>query len=298
MKKKILVLLRAKDIRKTKEKNSAIWRWVEDCRKDYEIKFWGRDLSVDGNYSLWGGEFTEKQMLFELKKKIDVFKPDFLYLTQRKEYLHWLPAPNQNRLLDFTSITVPKIYVEVDSQYYDVNDPWYKQFDVLKCREPSFNGWDKVPLFRWSVPEISFPVKPSKRKGIYLIGQIREQIYPERKQLKRLFYKHIKFKKNIYSSIYWEMMHNASCLVCPTESVFGDFTPAKLFEYLSSGAAVLTNCDFKKAGIPELEQFAIKYKNFKDLITKLSMDFTPYHDKAIPSMIEHTHRIRYKELFG
>ena len=296
MKKRILVLLRAKDVIKTKRKNSAIWRWVDDCRADYDIKFWGRDLSVDGTFSLWGNKFTKKHMLSSLKKKIDIFKPDFIYLTQRKEYETWLP--------DLTNIPVPKIYVEVDSQYYNVNDPWYKQFDILKCREPSFNGWDKVPLFRWSVPEKSFPVGHAKRNGIYFIGQIRDEIYPKRKQLKRLFYKNIIFKKKIYNSVYWKIMHNASCLVCPTESVFGNFTPAKLFEYLASGAAVLTNCNFKNAGIPEMEEFIIRYKNYarapgrKDMRIKLSMDFSPYYNKAIPLMREHTHRIRYKELFG
>ena len=98
-------------------------------------------------------------------------------------------------------------------------------------------------------------------------------------------------------------MHGASCLVCPTESAFGNFTPAKLFEYLASGAAVLTNCNLKKAGIPEMKDFIIRYGNWnvkgkRDMRLKLTRDFTPYYDKAISAMREHTHRIRYKEIFG
>jgi len=296
-KKKILVLFRAKDSKKTRKKNSAIWRWVEDCWADYDFEFWGRDYSIDGSYSFWDNNtLSEKEKLLRLKKKIDIFKPDYIYMTLRKGYDGWLP--------DLTNITVPKIYVEVDSQYYDVNDPWYGQFDIIKCREPSFNGWDKIPLFRWSVPEIAFPITEELRKGVYFIGQIRNSIYPMRKRLKREFCTHIRFLKQQYKSQYWSTMHRASCLVCPTESVFGNFTPAKLFEYLASGAAVLTNCDFKKAGIPEMKEFAIIYRDFirskskRNMYAKLDIDFVPYYNKAIPAMREHTHRIRYKEIFG
>ena len=47
---------------------------------------------------------------------------------------------------------------------------------------------------------------------------------------------------------------------------------------------------------PNAKIYVLAHKS--DLKNKLSMDFTSYHDKAIPLMKNHTHKIRYKELFG
>ena len=254
--------------------------WAKDCLSDYDIQYWGKGFSEDLSFK-------------SLSRTIDSFRPDFIYLTLRKKYKGWLP--------DLTSIKVPKIFVEVDSQKYNSKDEWYRQFDRILCREPSFGNWKKVPLFRWSVPEVSIPssseLKNIKRKGIKLIGHCCGATYPVRKRLSRSLSDSVWFGK-IKGAKYWESLKSSSALLCPTESVYGNFTPTKLFEFLASGAAVITNCDMKQAGIPELEEFVIKYNNEKDLNAKLSMDFSSYYNKAIPAMRNHTHRIRYKELFG
>lgn len=249
--------------------------WTNDCSTDYNIEFWGEG-------------FVEKPSFKSLSKKIDSFKPDFIYMTLRKKYDEWLP--------DLTNIKVPKIFVEVDSQKYNVNDSWYKQFDRLLCREPSFGNWKNVPLFKWSVPEIAFPQKSHKRKGIKLIGHCCGKTYPIRKQLSRQYKDRVWFGK-IKGSKYWEALKGSSALLCPTESVYGDFIPTKLFEFLASGAAVITNCNLTNYGSQELNEYVIQYKNKRDLESKFSLDFTPYYDKAIPAMRNYTHRVRYRELF-
>jgi hypothetical protein len=270
-KKRILMILRDKDLRKNKRSH---FHWAKDCVNDYDFDYWGKDITSTS--------------LKSLKRTIDYFKPDYIYMTIRKKYEKWLP--------DLTSIKVPKIFVEVDVCYYNVNDSWYKQFDKLLCREPSWNGWNNIPLFRWSVPEKAFPLQENKRSGIYFIGRTDGKAYTVRRELKSLLGDRIGFL--IKYSSYWEFMKTSSALVCPTNNDFGNYTPTKLFEYLASGSAVITNCDFNMAGIPEMEKFVIKYTDIKDLESKLSMDFVPFHNKAIESMRNHTHRIRYRELFG
>lgn len=297
MKKRILIILEKADLERIKTSNRPILGWINDCKINYDFDYWGKDFS---DISLFG-----------LKAKINEFKPNFIYLTQRKRYYvsEWLPdfSPMTQRkisekwLPDLTSIkNVPKIYVEVDNCYYNVDDSWYKQFDKVYCREPSWNGWDKIPLFRWSVPEIAFPTKKIKRSGIYFIGKIYGHAtynpYSMRQKLKSIFSDRIKFI--IRHNSYWKYLKKASALLCPTEHYFGNYTPNKLLEFLASGAAVITNCDFNQAGIPELEEFAIKYSSIRTLKHRLGRDFTPYHDKAVESMKNHTHRVRYKELFG
>jgi len=282
-KKRILVILRRKDRGK---KNKPHFVWIDDCREIYDIDFWGKDICDTS--------------LSSLKKKVDSFKPDFLYFSLRKKYQistynttnFWIP--------DLTTIKVPKIFVEVDTCYYDANDPWYKQFDKLYCREPLWNGWDKIPLLRWSVAKKNFPskkIRRNKRSGIFFMGKMDGQAYEQRRNLRRLFGDKIKFIRQINLN-YLNTMFSASALLCPTENYYGNYTPTKLFEFLASGAAVLTNCDMKQAGIPELEDFVIKYNDEKDLESKLDMDFSPYYNRAIPAMKNHTHVIRYRELFG
>jgi len=282
MKKKILLILRKVDFHVNKNKRPH-FTWINDCKADYEFDYWGQGIS--------------SITLLSLKNKIDSFKPDYIYMTLRKKY-HLKNSGGKYWLPDLTNIKVPKIFVEVDNCYYDVNDPWYKQFDVLMCREPSWNGWDNIPLFRWSVPECAFPTKKMERKdGIYFIGKVKGPAYAERQKLHLLLGHKIKFIQRFWSG-YWEYIQKASALLCPTENLYGHYTPTKLFEFLASGSAVITNCDFNQAGIPELEQYAIKYNSFRSLKRRLHLDFTPYYDSAIPLMRNHTHRVRYKEIFG
>ena len=94
------------------------------------------------------------------------------------------------------------------------------------------------------------------------------------------------------------MLHTASALLCPTESNYGAFVPAKFFEFAASGATVVTNCDYVSYGIPELKGKVIDYTDLNSLEALFDMDFSKYHYKASKVMRNHTHKIRYKELFG
>lgn len=262
----------------TFKSNRQHTNWVHDCSVCFDIEFWGKGINKDLSLS-------------SLKNKIDKFKPCYIYLSIRKRYEDWLP--------NLSSISVPKIFVEMDTWHYSPNDSWYKQFDILMCRCPWWNGWDKIPFFPWSVPNKAFPTKKDTRcrRGIYFIGQWLKQRYPTRKAIKRKYSDVIKFCR-AEKNRYWELLHSANIVICPTESSFGDFIPAKLFEYLASGPAIITNCDIKKTMIKDIDDKVILYKEIEDIpeIIK-SIDPVKYHNKAVEIMRNHTHLKRYSELF-
>jgi hypothetical protein len=158
--------------------------------------------------------------------------------------------------------------------------------------------WNKIPLFRWSVPEKAFVFSDNSvdKNGIYFIGDARKKIYPTRSEMRKKFSGIINFVVCKLDD-YWKLLAMASVLVCPTESSFGDFVPTKLFEFSASGAAILTNCDLIGYNMQDLDKVVIKYTTLDDLREKLKMDFKPYYGKAREVMKNHTHKIRYKEIF-
>ena len=282
--------------------------WANDCSNDFRVKFWG----------LGFGDTSLKA----LKNKIDSFKPDYIYCTLRGIFKsgNWLP--------DLTSIKVCKIFVECDTWHWPRNDPWYEQFDKVYCRQPwwgkssqkynkllgseeLFNeklrnaiSWEETPLFRWSIPEKCLNKdKEAKRNGIFFIGRATMPAYESRIDMYNRFKDKIHFKpginelKMIEGEKYWELLKSASALVCPTESAYGDFIPAKIFEYAASGAAIITNCDLDRYEMSDLNQVVIKYEDWNDLGKKLQMDFSPYYNKSVDVMKNHTHVLRYKEIF-
>lgn len=267
--------------------------WVVDCQNNYNIEFWGKDFVQDKDLTIKA-----------LKRKIDRFKPDYIYLTGRKKYMFKKSKKNMCWLPNLSDIkNVIKIFVEVDSYRYSTSDEWYRQFDKLYCRNNKWVDWKNIPILRWSVSEIAFPNKniSINRKGIYFVGTIDNRPYWYRRKIRDLLFNKINFC-TVYPDEYWNILHSASALVCPAEGrIHKDveyYVPAKLFEYLASGAAVLTNCDAIESGIENLNDIVIKYKDLNDLNDKLDIDFEPYYNKAIEIMRNHTHRVRYKELFG
>jgi len=274
---------------------------------------WTREY---GNVEYWGKGFTNTS-LQSLKNKIDSFKPDFIYTTMKNKYKYWLP--------DLTTIKVPKIHVEVDTCYYDANDPWYKQFDKIYCRQAIWNQkniqynklletkkefrlklkqantWINTPVLHWSITKKFFIKPPQKRKYIRFVGNYKKPQFLYRKKLQSLLREsHCEFVKISGINKYISLLCSTSALVCPTESNYGDYVPAKLFEFLASGAAVFTNCDLKTYGTPELKKYIIKYNSIDNLKYKLKhTNFTNYYNKAIKIMKErYIHEIRYRDLFN
>ncbi len=271
--------------------------WVEDCQSLFKIKMWG--LGYNDACNLKG-----------LKAVIDSFKPDCIYMTKRKNYVKWLP--------DLTNITVPKILVEVDTYKYNLHNSWYGQFDRLLCRSPFWcetflsrpektisesiqkriEEWKKIPTFKWSVPEKSLNSRERKRRGIYFMGAVYRRGYTDRKMMHKSLRKKVIFCKFLNDE-YWNILHKAAATICPTESNYGSFVPAKLFEFLASGSAVITNCDLIRYGAPELDQYVIKYTNLKNLRKNLlKHNFPAYYGSAVATMRKrHLHKVRYKSLF-
>jgi len=296
--KKILFIYNKPASKKAELKQQIHIDWVKDCRDMYNVNFWGKGYSDTD--------------LISLQKVIDNFKPDFIYMTMRKRYIKWLP--------DLTNIKVPKIFVECDEYKWDSSESWYNQFDRVLCRQPWWEhvfasrpyktigvqmrkkekSWEKIPVFKWSVREHAFPTRKDmkkERKHVVFMGAVTRRGYTDRKMIRVKYRNQIVFNK-CFGYRYWLTLYGASAAICPTESNYGGFVPAKLFEYLASGTAVITNCDLVRYGIPELEPFVIKYKTIAHLGKILKMDFKPYHNKAIDAMRNHTHKVRYRELFG
>jgi len=300
-KKKILFIYGKKDGKSIPFKQNIHTDWVEDCKDMYDIQYWGKGFT--------------KTSIQSLKNKIDSFKPDFIYLTMRERYKIKLLEP-EYWLPDLTNTTVPKIFVEVDTYKWDRNDDWYNQFDQVYCRQSWWgynfydskyivnqevkkrsSTWQKVLLFRWSVPKIAFPERKNKRRGIYFMGAVTRPGYKDRKNMWHRFRKKIHFRKELTTK-YWDMLKRSQAVVCPSESDYGTFVPAKLFEFAASGAAVITNCDYVSYGMPDLKGKVIDYTDLDSLEALFKMDFTPYYGKAAEVMKSHTHKIRYRELFG
>lgn len=296
--KKIIVICKSSNFG---NRNKAIhYDWIQDCSAIFDIKLWGEgfnDPTID-----------------DLKKTVDEFQPDYIYLTMRKKYKRWLP--------DISSITVPKIFVECDEFRWSYKDDWYRQFDQIYCRQPKWGKrsilwdrrlgskkefyskidnietWGSVPVFRWSVPDNCFPKKNYRRSGVKFIGRCKDPEYIVRRHMKHLLTDTVFFGRISGQDNYWKTMYKTSILICPTESNYGDFIPAKIFEYLASGAAVLTNCDLKAYGIQEFEPFIMRYRDITDICRKIKIsNAVDYYNKAIPTMRNHTHSIRYKEIF-
>jgi len=277
--------------------------WVDDCKNDVIVKFWGQGF---GNQSKKG-----------LLKVITSFNPDYIYLTIRKRYEGWL--------FDLTSIKVPKIFVEVDTWNYNAKDLWYKQFDHVYCRSPiwktqfaSYNkmmpsekqfhrrirnleSWKDVPQLRWSISKKHICRNPNiNRKKVYFIGKYTSQtgLYEDRRFMKKTMSDVITCFQRLQYKKYFNLLKSAKALICPTETGLGHFVPGKIFEYAASGAAILTNCDFDLINMPEIEGFVIRYENLEDLRYKIkNVDFSKYYGALVPLMLENTHSKRYKKLF-
>ena len=159
------------------------------------------------------------------------------------------------------------------------------------------NAWEKIKLFRWSIREEDIYNGKKSRNGITFIGVKVERLYCQRKQLSYALCDKIQFLVQWDKEKYKNILRSSSALLCPTESSFGDFIPGKLFEFAASGAAIITNCNLKSYNMKDLDEVVIKYNGLEDLREKIKMDFSPYYDKASEVMRNHTHSIRYKEIF-
>ncbi len=269
--------------------------WVESCKNMFDVQYWGKGYT--------------NTSLKSLQNKIDSFKPNYIYMTMRKRYTDWLP--------DLMNIKVPIIYVECDEYKYYSTADYYKQFDRVLCRQPvwgmnpkvekivgvtcraKIDSWEDVPILKWSVPLKRLRKESKRKKGRSLfIGKIWRRGYSTRKDMYEHFGKdELRFKK-IFGQEYWNALYYASKVVCPTESDYGNFIPAKIFEFLAAGPAVLSNCDLTWYGCPDLDKCIIKYKDIKDLKKKLQKDFIEYRGIAYNIIRrKHIDQVRYKELF-
>ena len=315
MKKKILIISHNYDVFSSKSNRQHI-TWVHDCCKDYEIDGWGPAGPKEHQFS--SGPYGVPN-LKSLMRKIDSFKPDFIYLTLRRRYDSWLP--------DMSSIkSIPKIFVEVDNLFYNRNDDWYDQFTHLYCRQPwwdkklihatdkdrksdefklvmsNVKTWKNVPHFKWPIPESRIDILKTlgkvKRVGAFFVGRLhhKRNFYLARQSMAKRFKGKVDFVE-AKGPAYWDMLYGAESLVCPAEHRFGGYVPQKLFEYVCSGARVFTNCDLERYGIKDVSDIVVRYNDWDQLDSFLEKSDSPDIEKIIDVMSEHTHRKRYEEIF-
>ena len=293
--------------------------WTNDVLDMYDVDFWG----------LGFGDISKNSLYDKIKK----FNPEYIYLTIRDIYMKdhnkqstwisWLP--------DLSNINIKKIFVGCDTQQYHRNDKWLNQFDEIYCRQPwwgyggreystvlgdknlykrkllNAKSWKREKLFRWSISDKTIIDQDYKvRKNILFIGRTDSPMYKYRRKMKIRFNDKVIFLPQsgkmddvLSQKEYWDAMRSASALVCPSESCYGDFVPAKIFEYAASGSAILTNCDLVRYNMSDLDQVVIKYKDWDHLEYLIhNTDFTKYYNLAKEVIKNHTHKIRYKELFS
>jgi len=302
--------------------------WVEECKDIFEIKLWGSKYVENTSLVSLQKEidsFRPDYIYMTHRRTISQWLPDLTNIKVPKIFVEvdtYKYNSNDSWYKQFDKVMCREPF------WGHKHSPIYgKEFfkrDIQRCckyknialsdkelrqkikyhyrnyliRLKKSKTWGHVPFFCWSVSEKDICCKIHQRSGVKFIARSSRRLYPVRDLIKKRFYNSVLFSNVWEKREYTKEIKNASALLCPTESFYGDFIPAKLFEFLASGSAVITNCDFNQAGIPELEQYAIKYNSFRSLKRRLHLDFTPYYDSAIPLMRNHTHRVRYKEIFG
>jgi len=311
------------------------YEWMEDCSKDYDIDFWGLGyydcslhslknkidsikpdyiyLTGRGRLQKWLPDISDIKNIPKIFVEIDSYKYDrndswydqFNNIYSRQPIWEF----KQNKMVDeHYFYHAHKIHVFNLNLKYGSNIKFSKKkakkdasitYQKMLKRIKQSKTWNKTPLFRRSVSELSINLNNTsqERSGIYMIGSNVALVSQERYFMTERF----KHKINILTewdvAKYNNILRSASALVCPTGSVYGDYTPAKLFEFSASGAAVITNCDLELCNMNDLQNAVIHYTDLDSLDSKLSMDFSLYYGLASKVMLNHTHRIRYKELF-
>jgi len=299
--------------------------WVEDCEDIYDIKLWHSHLdntSLSGlqkcidtfkpdyiyathrkTLSLWLPDLTNIKVP-KIFVEVDTYKYDrydpwydqFDMLLCREPFWETKYSPHYGVDFFFDHLKECRSIKPNKNPQRDLVSA-SKRLYIKHCRRlQKAKTWKTIPFFCWSIPEKSIVIdKQSNRSSIRFIGKTTYRLYPVRKYIKKILGDRVIFE--VRYSDYNELLKESAALICPTESIYGDYIPAKLFEFLASGSAVLTNCDLQKHGLSDLEDYVIKYNDIKDLESKLSMDFTPYQDKAVEIMQNYTHREIYSRIF-
>jgi len=301
--------------------------WTEECASIYNIDFWGpgysnlkiKDLKnkIDSfkpdfiylthrnNYKCWLPDISSIKV-----PKIFVEVDSYKWPRNNSWYSQFDSIYTRQPCWDFKT-TKPfserhfyKIYKfllskkNIKSNKKQTTIEAHRLYKKCLKRIQYASSWRKTPLFRWSVSEKFITKENEDRKGIYFIGRSSLKLSPERFFLCNRFKDKIFLRAEWDKNRYHEILRSASALVCPTGSIYGDYVPAKIFEFAASGAAIITNCDLNSYNLSDLQKVVIPYTDLNNLESKLDMDFKSYYNKTLPIIKNHTHRIRYRELFG
>jgi len=327
MRKKILFIGSKRHIVNYKKRINYDWVTDVQCLKCFDINFWGpgysdsltiKSLNIiidkikpDYIYSYCRGKlFKWLPDISSIKvPKIMVELDTYKYSPKDKWYTQFdkvlcrqsIWAKKHSPILDIKHFEDRVVHSNIvkklkltDATIRRSSKKLYKEYKRCVARSLL---WKNVALFRWSIKEEDIYNGNETRSGITFIGVKVERLYHQRKNISRILKDDVQFLVQWDKDKYLNLLRSSSALLCPTESTYGDFIPGKLFEFAASAAAIITNCDLKSYNMKDLDEVVIKYNDVNDLKEKIKMDFAPYYNKANEVMRNHTHGIRYTEIF-
>ncbi len=276
------------------------WNFVDELKEVYDIEFWGLGYVNDISQQAFNSY-------------IDIKQPNYIYMGNKSVYDGWLP--------DISYSKAKKIFIECDTQEFSRFHDFYCKFDEVYCRQPRWGKsiieredsrlsenikntetWAHTPLFRWSIPEKSIKYIDDKIMNVYFLGRCDSSYYEYRGRFRERFKHLITFpcedRTFLEYDEYWKLMYRCGGLLCMAESNLGTLVPAKIFEYAAAGGAIITNCDLIDYEMPDLDKVVLHYKTEADLIEIIkSGEWKKYVNKTQGIIKNHTHKIRYKEIF-
>jgi len=326
MRKKILFLVSKRQ--KENYKRRIHYEWVEDCKDIYHISLFGpgysKKLSIKdidkvvnrfkpdyifcynrSRLSKWMPDLSCFNNVPKILVELDTYKylpSDDWYSQFDKVYCRqnlWEKKHSflldQNYFIDYVTFNdkVQQLGL-TDKQMRQLAKKYFNKY-TNKLKKSS--QWKNIDVLKWSIKDNDICTSEVPRKNINFIGRKVDRLYHARQELYKRFQDEIQFLAEWDRDKYFDLLKSSAALICPTESSFGDFVPAKLFEFATSGAAIITNCDLDTYGMKDLNEVVIKYDGIKDLREKIKIDFTPYYGRASEVMKNHTNHIRYGGVF-
>jgi len=327
MRKKILFLVSERQ--KENSKRRIHYEWAEDCKDIFNISLWGpgySDVLSINNLKNYIDKVKPDYIYCYNRSRLSKWLPDISSVTVPKimtelDTYKYNPLDDWYKQFDkiycrindwrfkYSRQLAEKHFIDSVKDHVSINNLELnkkqiskiisKQYSKYLSKLKNTHRWKNITLLRWSVCDSNIFLGDRRiRFGTGFVGRKVKRLYEQRREL----YDALK-NDNISFCVEWDkdkylnLLKTFSALICPTESSFGDFVPAKLFEFAASGSAIITNCNLIDYKMEDLNEVVIRYSSIEDLKDKLEFDFQDLYNKSSEIMKSHTNHIRYREIF-